>query len=207
MHGFGLSVSERWLVVLALFGMAIVTPACERAEVREHVVPKGVESVPEQGQTRPAVDPPTTEATPDPWRAPAGWVHDPEPRPMRVATYIAPDEAGPVEVALTRFGGNVGGELANVNRWRAQMGLPAIEPADLESAIVRFEVPGFDGYAARIESEAGIMLAYGVYERAGDQTWFVRATVHDAAVADRIEPGVREMARSIAGLNEDRNGG
>lgn len=126
---------------------------------------------------------------------------------MRVATYIAPDEAGPVEVALTRFGGNVGGELANVNRWRAQLGLPAIEPADLESAIVRFEVPGFDGYAARIESEAGVMLAYGVYERAGDQTWFVRATVPDAAVADRIEPGVREMARSIAGLDEDRNGG
>jgi hypothetical protein len=117
---------------------------------------------------------------------------------MRLATFVAPDPGGDVEVAITRFGGRVGGELANINRWRGQMGLGPIEETELEPLIDRFESPGYEGYTVRIESTGGVMLAAGVYDAAIDQTWFVRATVPDAAAADRMQADLFAMARSIA---------
>ncbi len=125
---------------------------------------------------------------------------------MRLATYLAPDPGGTVEVALSRFDGRVGGELANMTRWRRQMGLPPIEADELESAITRYSAPGFEGYEARIESPSGVMLAAGVYETAIDATWFVRATVTDPGAADRLQAEVFGVARSIAGAEGESGG-
>jgi len=190
-----------WLGVLAL--------GCEQRGIEEHRVAKGVEHAPASAASDVATNASASERNADtafPWAVPEGWVLDPEPRPMRLATYTAPDADGDIEVAVTRFGGRVGGELANVNRWRGQMGLESIGSDRLEAALERFSSAGHEGYLARIESQAGVMLAAGVYEAAIDQTWFVRATVGDAAVADRIEPDLFGMARSIAGP-EQKGGG
>jgi len=121
---------------------------------------------------------------------------------MRLATYVAPDSGDGVEVAVSRFGGRVGGELANINRWRGQMGLDPIDESELEASVERFTAPGYEGYQARIESPTGVMLAAGVYQESIDQTWFVRATVEDASGADRLQGDVFGMARSIAGLDD-----
>lgn len=179
---------------------------CDRDGVEIHEVAKGVEEVPaEEGAGKKSVEHAEPEARGDRlWAVPDGWTEDPKPRQMRLATYLVPDSSGPVEVAVTRFGGRVGGDLANINRWRGQMGLPAIDEAELEETIARFSAPGFDGYETRIEaSPSGVMLAAGVYEEAIDQMWFVRATVPDAAVADRLQADLFSMARSIAGLGDE----
>lgn len=202
---------------------------CEERGIEERAVQKGVERVPERATTDggategttpagetteeetskeiesevdglEAVDRSSTHDPGVPWRVPEGWTKDREPRQMRVATYIAPTPAGPIEVAITRFPGRVGGELANINRWRGQMGLASIGEDELESTIGRFASPGYEGYQARIESSAGVMLAAGVYDAAIDQTWFVRATAPDARAADGLQRGVFGLARSIAGL-------
>jgi beta-galactosidase GanA len=115
---------------------------------------------------------------------------------MRFATYMAPTTSGKVEVAVTKFPGRVGGELANINRWRGQMGVATIDAAGLEAAIMRFSAAGFEGYETRIESAKGVMLAAGVYEQASDQTWFIRATAKDAAEADELKSAVFGMGRS-----------
>lgn len=176
---------------------------CERAGIEERTIGKGVERVPAASEPVSESGPAAARPAKEPgreWAVPAGWTEDPNPRQMRLATYIAPDPAGPVEVAVTRFGGRVGGELANVNRWRGQLGLPPIMEAELDEAVVRFSADGYAGYETRIETPNGVMLAAGVYEEAGDQTWFVRATVTDAKVADRLQADLFAMARSIAGL-------
>jgi hypothetical protein len=61
------------------------------------------------------------------WKAPENWVPGEESR-MRLATYeiTLPDEGGRCEVVLSRWGGNLGGLAANVNRWREQLGLKAL---------------------------------------------------------------------------------
>lgn len=190
------------LIATALLG-------CERRGIEEQTVAKGVERGPDAPTQDPAANPqPGTpvDSPAQPWTVPDGWTEDPEPRQMRLATYLAPDPGGPVEVAVTRFGGRVGGELANINRWRGQLGMPPIVEADLEAALVRFSSNGYDGYQTRLESTGGVMLAAGVYEESIDQTWFVRATVADAETADRIEADLFAMARSIAGAEAEADG-
>jgi len=129
---------------------------------------------------------------------PESWTFDPEPRQMRLATFMIPSDDGDIEVAITRFGGDVGGELANVNRWRRQMGLGPVDETGLEDTLTRFEAAGFSGYETRIESDSAVLLASAVYEQAEDRTWFVRVNTTPQS-ADRIEAEVFGFARSMAG--------
>ncbi len=193
------------LRVFLLFGIATPITGCERGGIEEQEVAKGVEDVP--SATAVEEEPRARASDPDqPWIVPDGWNEDPAPRQMRLTTYIAPDPSGDVEVAVSRFGGRVGGELANINRWRGQMGLAPVAADGLESVITRFESEGYDGYETRIESERGVMLASGVYQSDIDQTWFVRATLPDTEAADRVQPDLFGMARSIAGLSAPGDG-
>lgn len=60
------------------------------------------------------------------WTLPAGWTED-KGRGDRVATL----QLGSLELAVTRLGGTAGGPLANINRWRGQLGLPGLAEAEL----------------------------------------------------------------------------
>lgn len=202
-HRVRLALTNPFLLAICILSLV---GGCEHDGIEIHEVAKGVEEVPAaEGAGKKSDEDAEPEVRGDrPWAVPDGWTEDPKPRQMRLATYIVPDSSGPVEVAVSRFAGRVGGELANINRWRGQMGLPAIDEAELEETIARFSAPGFDGYKTRIEAlPSGVMLAAGVYEEAIDQMWFVRATVPDAAVADRLQADLFSMARSIAGLGDE----
>lgn len=114
-------------IVPTLCSLAVLAGCSERGieetEVARDHTP--ADDAPASGGPAGDATPDTASAPPDaPWTVPDGWTLDPEPRSMRIATYLAPDPDGPVEVAITRFGGRVGGELANINRWRGQIGLP-----------------------------------------------------------------------------------
>jgi hypothetical protein len=102
---------------------------------------------------------------------------------MRLAT-LRPDVAGRIDVSVTVLAGPAGGELANVNRWRGQIGLPPLDGTALEKA------------RGRVESRAGPVALYdftaegaapsrviaGLATFAGS-TWFVKMTGDAAAVA------------------------
>lgn len=186
---------------LTIVGLAIVATGCGGQGVQADEAADGVDQTPADSAP-PATPTDTTTASVGedrPWTVPAGWTEDPEPRQMRLATYMAPDPDGLVEVAVSRFSGRVGGDLANINRWRGQMGLGPVAESELDDLLTRFSADGFDGYLIRIESDTGVMLASGVYEQAIDQMWFIRATIGDTAAADRLEADLFGMARSIAG--------
>ena len=117
---------------------------------------------------------------------------------MRLATFVATVEDRPVQIAVTRFDGEVGGVLANVNRWRGQMGLPEIGEGDLDAALTRLGPPEWAGYTLRVAGDVQHMLAAGVYEAAQDRTWFARATGSPADL-DAIEPDFQAFVRSIGG--------
>jgi hypothetical protein len=68
---------------------------------------------------------------------PEGWTLKPAST-MRLGTVTD----GTVEIALSSFPGDVGGKLANVNRWRGQVGLPPVAEADLERETRTIEVDG-----------------------------------------------------------------
>ena len=65
------------------------------------------------------------------WALPKGWTETPGSG-MRYAT-LTPPGAGKVEMSVVVLPGAAGGELANVNRWRGQIGLPPLDEAALGS--------------------------------------------------------------------------
>lgn len=76
------------------------------------------------------------------WKAPEGWVRQP-PKPMREVTF-KPAGATTTECYIAVLGGMGGGLAANVNRWRQQMGQPALDEAGI-AALPTAEVLGGKG--------------------------------------------------------------
>ena len=114
------------------------------------------------------------------WQKPAAWRDDPNASSMRVASFIISDGDMQGEVAVTRFPGDVGGLLSNINRWRGQVGLAPIQTiedqpiqevkvADLSSALL-------DLIESDVEdpTEARRMVVAIVPQ--GGMTWFFKMT-------------------------------
>jgi hypothetical protein len=126
------------------------------------------------------------------WDAPAGWTPGPE-RPMRKATLVigAADGGAGAELAVTAFPGDVGGNLANVNRWRQQLGLPPIGQDELGSALqhlhvgpLHVDVVELVGPARPPAAPQRVLGAIVPYEGA---TWFFKLTGPDSLVTAERE--------------------
>ena len=89
------------------------------------------------------------------WEAPAGWTKAPD-QSMRVVTYTA-GEGGSVECYLSVLGAGGGGEAANIDRWRGQMGLKPLEPGELE----RMETIEVHGRQVRLADFEGTFTGMG----------------------------------------------
>lgn len=119
------------------------------------------------------------------WTAPAHWQDKPASA-MRKATYVVPGANGAAgELAITAFPGDVGGELANLNRWRGQLALPPIAEADFAGAVTRLTVNNLPvvlveltgGAADNPQRLLGAMVPYA------GATWFFKLTGPAALVA------------------------
>ena len=62
---------------------------------------------------------------------------------MRRATFVVKDTNDQtVEIVVSTFPGDVGGLLANVNRWRGQIGLGPVAPDEIASITSDVEIGG-----------------------------------------------------------------
>lgn len=181
--------------LLALSCVSLLTPACKERGVEIHDVAKGVEAAPPVADATATPMPEAAGSTQTVDDLPEGWALDPTPRPMRVSTYLVEDPDGPVEVAVTRFPGDTGGVLANINRWRQQVGLGPVTEAELPGMIRSFA--GGRGYAVEIENGERTLLGAGVFDPASGQTWFLKATTSPVSAA-RVRTGFDRMAESLA---------
>lgn len=129
------------------------------------------------------------------WEVPAGWERVPGEKPMRFATFRRTGQTNE-EIAVSQFPGDVGGVLANVNRWRAQVGLGPISDADLPEETKTFDNGKLKGYTMRLKGEPQHMLAAIIPEPEANRTWFVKVTTTPAA-ADALEADVFAFAQSF----------
>jgi hypothetical protein len=118
------------------------------------------------------------------WTAPAHW----KPKPssaMRKGSYavVGPDGAE-ADLSITAFPGDVGGDLANINRWRGQISLPPISEADLATQTEHIDANGlhitFVDFANTATPPQRIT---GAIVPLGNATWFVKLMGPDAVVA------------------------
>jgi hypothetical protein len=116
------------------------------------------------------------------WTLPKGW-SEAQASGMRLAT-LKPATAGKVDVSVVMIPGAAGGELANVNRWRGQIGLQPVEEAARAQA--RKEVKSKAGVvslydfagegASKQRMIAGLLFVDG-------RSWFVKMVGDDEPVA------------------------
>ncbi len=116
------------------------------------------------------------------WEAPAAWVRK-AAGPMRKASFAVPGEAGESELSITAFPGDVGGELANVNRWRGQAGLSPLAPAALESSVARLDSNGLKIAVVEITAtDPAAKSILGAIVPLDGSTWFFKLTGPTAAL-------------------------
>ena len=117
------------------------------------------------------------------WTAPPHWKAKPGSA-IRKGSYAVTGEGGEADLAISAFPGDVGGDLANLNRWRGQIQLPPVSEAEFEAAVQRIESNGLRmtvadlvGTGANAQRILGAMIPYG------GATWFVKLIGPDALVA------------------------
>jgi hypothetical protein len=75
------------------------------------------------------------------WQAPPDWQAKPG-TPMRKGSYTIHRGDEAADLSITAFPGDVGGLAANVNRWRGQVGLPAVDDDTWGSATETLDAHG-----------------------------------------------------------------
>jgi hypothetical protein len=112
------------------------------------------------------------------WTVPAGWQSLPSSQ-FLLAQFLIQDGSARAEVNVSEFAGEGGGLLANVNRWRRQLGLPPVAQEDDFSKMVdSVTVPG--GQAEMVDmtgtdSKTGQPTRLvGVVLPQASQTWFYK---------------------------------
>jgi hypothetical protein len=75
------------------------------------------------------------------WQIPEGWQEQPASS-MRVGSFLVSEGTTEADVSVIKLSGLAGGVLANVNRWRSQLGLGPVEEEELEKMVVTKEIDG-----------------------------------------------------------------
>lgn len=134
------------------------------------------------------------------WSAPQGWTEVPGAG-MRAASFRLLPPADKAEVIVVTLPGDVGGELANVNRWRGQIGLTPVSPDAL--ALLRQPVSSPAGPVTLYDfravgdgaQETKIRLVVGVLQFNG-ASWFFKLMGPGASVA-AARPAFVELLQSL----------
>ncbi len=96
---------------------------------------------------------------------------------MRKAAFEVASTAGRVEITLIDLDRAAGDRLANINRWRGQVGLPPITEAELPKAITSVSIAGQMGDFVELPGDPAAEKAQsilGVIFDRGEQTWFLK---------------------------------
>ena len=99
---------------------------------------------------------------------------------------------GAGDLSITAFPGDVGGNLANVNRWRGQLQLPPV--ADLTDIVQPLEANGLNMLIFDA-ANGGSRILGAIVPRPGE-TWFFKLTGPDALVA-REKPAFLDFLRTV----------
>jgi hypothetical protein len=112
------------------------------------------------------------------WTVPSGWKEVPAGQFLVAKYMVTGDASGQTAVNVGMAPGEGGGLLANINRWRNQLGLGPVAETDLAKEIQPLDLPGgkasvadFTGQDAKTGQQARLVAV--VLPHAGD-TWFYK---------------------------------
>lgn len=137
------------------------------------------------------------------WTTPAGWVEQTAGQ-MRLATYMVADkenQANTAEAMVVLLGGDGGGLVANVNRWRGQVGLKPVSAGEIKKS------------SQSTKGKAGQVLWFRIINKKmnrgilvsiiplPNRTAFVKLIGH-ADVLSKNEEKFLELSKSVEGVSQ-----
>jgi hypothetical protein len=182
----------------------VLLSACGRNDVAHYRVPKVPEAAAAPTAAAPMAMPPGgAGALPPPslpagsarlgWTLPAGWTQESGGGGMRYATLRAP-VSGKADCSVTVLPGDAGGELANVNRWRNQIGLPPIDGAALAAA--RKPVASGAGPVSLYDFTGGGKRLIAGLALVDGNSWFIKIT-GEAEPVSQARTGFLSVVESL----------
>lgn len=186
------------LAILALTVLFTLT-ACSRDEVRSYRVPKE-ESPQMPGATAGGAQ--TTGGAALTWQAPDNWL-DQGASGMRRGSFQVPGENGETaDLSIIAFPGDAGGLAANINRWRGQVGLPNLSPAQVDASVEHTDTAYLHTDLVSMTGEAGgvpTRIDGAIFNYAGE-SWFIKF-MGPADLVARENQNFRAFVQTVAPAN------
>ena len=118
------------------------------------------------------------------WQTPAGWTQKQGSTEFRFAQI---DLGGDLTLVVSRFPGDVGGTLANVNRWRGQLQLPPVKADELDKVTKKVNTGDGTALTTDFTSPDGNQRMLGAIlpDEKNGRTWFFKVTGPAKAVGEQ----------------------
>jgi hypothetical protein len=191
--------------------LAVMSTGCNRDNVKVYHVEKDdsvaaqVPAAPAASAAMPATMPaglPAPDNSGQPqlkYITPEGW-QEKTPTEMRVASFGVSENGKNADVSVIPLGGMAGGDLANVNRWRGQVGLQPLGDSDLQALAEKVSVGDqpADLYdlAGTSSDSGGAERILGVILHQGDTAWFFKMT-GDPDLVEKQKPAFVAFLKSF----------
>ncbi len=195
--------SSRFVPGLTL-AFACLLAACGRNEVQVYRVSKetpAAEPSTSGSAAMPPGHPETAAAEPKlDWTVPSGWETVP-PGEMRLASFRVNGSAGKTaDVSIVPLAGGGGSDLANLNRWRGQVGLGEVTEAEIPKLAQPVEIAGKTGQIFDLAGEnagSGEKVRILVATlRLNDVAWFFKMT-GDSDLVTQQKPAFVEFLKTM----------
>lgn len=194
-----------WFFKLAGDASLVTTEKSAFIEFLKSITFHGADAHAGEGQvasSAPAAPPAANGANPmlPAWTVPEGW-EEVAPTSMLLAKFVlSGSSGGQADVTVSMLGGDGGGLLANVNRWRGQVGLPPLNEASLGETVTEIDVAGspanlVDMSGSSLDTSASTRLIVAVVPRGG-RTWYFKL-LGDATVASEQKDAFLQFLNSL----------
>ena len=133
------------------------------------------------------------------YTVPPGWQEKP-PTEIRLASFSIAENGKQADVSVVPLGGMGGGDLANVNRWRGQVGLQQITDEALAKLAEPVQVAGLAAnlydVAGNDTGEADVQRILGAILHRDDSVWFFKIT-GEAALVEKQKPALIQFLKTL----------
>ena len=129
------------------------------------------------------------------WELPEGWKQQEGNSPLRFAEINTGDN---LVLVVSRFPGDVGGTLANVNRWRAQLNLKPVDEKELGKVTKPVQAGSTQALLVDFTSDSGEQRMLGLIlpDKKNQRTWFFKLTGPAKKLGERAEK-FEQLVKSV----------
>jgi len=147
-----------------------------------------------RSQPMAAMPPQDTGPPPIKWQTPENWTAV-SPSSMRYASFTASADNGEkIDISVVTFPGDGGSDPDNINRWRGQIGLPALDRNAVSFQIAPLKTADATFSTTDIVGAKGRTIA--AWTRHDGRAWFFKATGPNAAV-EKEKPNFVKFIESV----------